>query len=79
QIKVLNNSGKYYLENPTPYYFAVTQLNVNGEKVALKKNEADKLAKFVPFSKVELSKPLMGAVSFNAIDDYGASNVYSVK
>ena len=79
KIKVINNSGKYYLENPTPYYFAVTNLNINGEKLALKKNEIDKLAKFVPFSKVELSQPLMGAVSFNAIDDYGASNIYSVK
>lgn len=79
QIKRLNSSGKSFLENPTPYYFAVTGIKVNGAEIKLNKNEAAKLAKFEPFSKVQISHSLAGNVSVTAIDDYGANNHYQVK
>lgn len=79
KIKLLKNGGKYYLENPTPYYFAITGVKVNDSTVSLDKKEGAELAKFAPFSKVQISKSLSGKVSVNAIDDYGANNQYQVK
>lgn len=79
KIKRLKNGNKYFLENPTPYYFAVTSIKVNGKEVKLNKDEASGLAKFAPFSKVSISNPLAGVISINTIDDYGANNQYEVK
>lgn len=78
QIKIVENGGKYYFENPTPYYFAITEVKVNGTTVNLNKNEGSEIAKFAPFSKVKISNTLKGHVSVNAIDDYGANNQYQV-
>lgn len=79
QIRLLKNDGKYFLENPTPYYFAITGIKVNGNEVKLTKKEGAQLAKFAQFSKVQISNSLTGNVSVNAIDDYGANNQYQVK
>ena len=79
QVRLLKTDGKYFLENPTPYYFAITGIKVNGNEVKLTKNEGAQLAKFAPFSKVQISNSLTGNVSVNAIDDYGANNQYQVK
>ncbi|ECG8258428.1 fimbrial chaperone [Salmonella bongori] len=78
KIRLLKNNGKYFLENPTPYYFAITGIKVNGTEVKLNKKEGPQLAKFAPFSNVQISNALNGNVTINTIDDYGANNEYQV-
>lgn len=79
KITIAKTNGKYFLENPTPYYFAITGLKANGNTVNLNKTESAALAKFAPLSKVQIGTPLAGNVTINAIDDYGANNQYQVK
>ncbi|EDW6064640.1 fimbrial chaperone [Salmonella enterica subsp. enterica serovar Oslo] len=78
KIRLLKKDGKYFLDNQTPYYFAITGIKQNGTEVTLNKNEGQQLAKFAPFSKVQINNALTGNVSINAIDDYGANNQYQV-
>lgn len=70
------------LKNPTPYYFAITKLSVNGKAVIFKDKEVmASLNQFAPFSEVILkdasASPFSGVFSLTAINDWGGDQVYN--
>ncbi|EEZ39037.1 fimbrial chaperone [Photobacterium damselae] len=72
----------YALNNPTPYYFAVTALKVNGKAIKLSTTLGNELGMIAPQSSILLKGiKLMPSskVEIEAIDDYGAVNDYKVK
>lgn len=75
QIQVKGNE----LVNPTPYYFAITNVQINGQPIKLSKQLASELSIFPPFSQVKMGRALNGAVKIEAIDDYGARREYQLK
>lgn len=72
--KSLTYSGSV-LKNPTPYYFALTQVSVNNNPLVLSKDIEQSISLFPPFSEVNVQRPLLGKVTVEAIDDYGARRV----
>ncbi|MDI7245415.1 fimbrial chaperone [Providencia rettgeri] len=75
--KNLTYSGST-LKNPTPYYFALTQVSVDGRPLVLSKEIEQSISLFPPFSEVNLQRPLSGKVAIEAIDDYGARRVIAL-
>lgn len=67
------------LKNPTPYYFAVTAVTVNGQKIKLSSELDKKLSQMSPFTEVNIDRPLVGKVVIEAIDDYGARREYNIE
>lgn len=66
------------LKNPTPYFFAITSIKVNGKEIKLS-HELDKnLSQMPPFSEINLGRELSGKISVEAIDDYGARRQYTI-
>ena len=63
KMTLKKEGSSYVLNNPTPYYFAITELKVNGKTITL--------------SDIKLT--LSSKVIIEAIDDYGAVNKYEVK
>ncbi|HHN8583334.1 MULTISPECIES: fimbrial chaperone [Providencia] len=63
------------LKNPTPYYFALTQVSVNNTPLPLSKEIEQSISLFPPFSEVNLQRSLSGKVTVEAIDDYGARRI----
>lgn len=63
------------LKNPTPYYFALTQVSVNNTPLPLSKEIEQSISLFPPFSEVNLQRSLSGKVIVEAIDDYGARRI----
>ncbi|HEI6730679.1 fimbrial chaperone [Yersinia enterocolitica] len=79
-IKVVNKGGETYLSNPTPYYFAVTGLKVNGQAVKLSDEVMNKIAQLRPKSEVSLGKQsLNGTVTGEAINDWGGMESYTLQ
>ncbi|EIP0297785.1 fimbrial chaperone [Salmonella enterica] len=75
--KIQVNGSK--LKNPTPYYFAVTAISVNGQKIKLNSEVDKQLSQMSPFSEVNIGQSLSGSVVIEAIDDYGARREYKIK
>ena len=74
--------ASYVLNNPTPYYFAVTGLNVNGKTLQLSKSLGNKLGMIAPKSTIRLDGVTItpsSKVVIEALDDYGATNKYELK
>lgn len=72
KIEVLHLGTDSYLNNPTPYYFAVVNVKVNGQALTLTESEEMALAILPPFGKASLGKrSLKGAVSVDAVNDWG--------
>ncbi|GKX64277.1 fimbrial chaperone [Pragia fontium] len=67
------------LKNPTPYYFAITQIALNGNPVKLDKKTEQDISLLAPFSEVTLPRALSGKVSIEAIDDYGARRTFDIQ
>lgn len=67
------------LKNPTPYYFAVTAVIVNGQKIKLSSELDKQLSQMGPFTEVNVDRPLTGTIVIEAIDDYGARREYRIK
>lgn len=67
------------LKNPTPYYFAVTAVTVNGQKIKLSSELDKNLSQMGPFTEVNTGQPLVGKVVIEAIDDYGARREYNIE
>lgn len=79
-LQIIRRGGETYLSNPTPYYFAVTGLKVNGHDVQINNGELAKIAQLAPGSEVSLGRqPLHGAVTVEAINDWGGTESYSLK
>lgn len=64
KIFIKKNEGKWFLDNPTPYYMTLTSIKVNNEKY----NKALLLA---PYSKAELVEVSIKEASWHVINDYG--------
>ena len=67
------------LKNPTPYYFALTQVSVNNKPLSLSADLERSISLFPPFSEMDLQRPLSGKVTVEAIDDYGARRVIELQ
>ncbi len=79
-LQIVRRGGDTYLNNPTPYYFAVTEIKVNGHNVRLKDSVLNNIAQLAPKSEVSLGNiALNGAVSVTAVNDWGGLVDYSVK
>lgn len=74
-LQVSGNS----LKNPTPYYFAITAITVNGQKLKLSSELDKQVSQMAPFSDINLGRSLNGTVQVEAIDDYGARREYTLK
>lgn len=81
QIEVIRRDGTTYLKNPTPYYFAVIKVEVDGKEVALSDNESQALSILAPSGEVAVSKIPTGAkhISVGAINDWGGVEDYVLK
>lgn len=82
KMTLKKEGSSYVLNNPTPYYFAITELKVNGKTITLSKELSNKLGMISPQSSTLLSDiklTLSSKVIIEAIDDYGAVNKYEVK
>ncbi|MEC6824672.1 fimbrial chaperone [Photobacterium piscicola] len=78
KINIISKDGDIYLNNPTPYYFAITSVTDNNKPLQLSSVIMNKLTVFKPFSKVKLGNYNKN-ISFNAINDYGAVINYNIK
>ncbi|EAA1645034.1 fimbrial chaperone protein [Salmonella enterica subsp. enterica serovar Richmond] len=67
------------LKNPTPYYFAITSVSINGIKITPSNSLDKKLSQMAPFSEIDIGQTLSGTVVIEAIDDYGARREYKLK
>lgn len=79
-MQIVHRDGQTYLSNPTPYYFAVTAVKVNGQNVKLKDSVLNNIAQLAPKSEVALGNmALNGAVSVTAVNDWGGLVDYALK
>lgn len=78
KIELLRRADGVYLRNPTPYYFAVGGVKVNGKYIRINKNTQQELYEFAPFSEVNLAGTVNGKLTVDAIDDWGAIRTYTV-
>ena len=81
QIEVIHRNGTTYLKNPTPYYFAVVKVEVDGKAVILSNDESQTLSILAPSGEVAVSKIPTGAkrISVGAINDWGGVEDYVLK
>lgn len=81
KVEVLQKDGTSYLKNPTPYYFAITKVKVNGQNIRLSKEEDMAVSMLAPFSeqKVKGIPARAKSVSIEAINDWGGAETYTLK
>lgn len=81
KVEVLQKDGTSYLKNPTPYYFAITKVKVNGQNIRLSKEEDMAVSMLAPFSEQKVKGIPAGAksVSIEAINDWGGAETYTLK
>lgn len=79
-IQIIHRGGETYLNNPTPYYFAVAAVKANGESIRLDDSVLKKLAQIAPKSEVPLGNvSLNGPISVEAVSDWGGTTDYSLQ
>ncbi|MEG0866579.1 MAG: fimbrial chaperone [Hafnia sp.] len=71
--------GTVRLKNPTPYWFAVTGIKVNGKSVPLPENRAGGLTMLAPFSEADTGLTAGGRLTVQAINDWGGVQDYEVQ
>lgn len=71
--------GTVRLKNPTPYWFAVTGIKVNGKSVPLPEKQAPGLAMLAPFSEADTGLTVGGKLTVQAINDWGGVQDYEVQ
>ncbi|TNU04770.1 fimbrial chaperone, partial [Escherichia coli] len=72
KMQIIHRGTETYLVNPTPYYFAVTGITVNGQPVKLSDSVMDKISQFAPKSEVALGHlSLNGTIMVQAVNDWG--------
>lgn len=79
KLTVVRKGNEIWLKNPTPYYFAITGIKVNGSEVKIPKDKVADLVTFRPLTEVNTgvsSGP--GKVSVKAINDWGGVQEYEV-
>ncbi|MCL9781615.1 fimbria/pilus periplasmic chaperone [Vibrio sp. S4M6] len=80
QLQWTTHGRKMVIENRSPYYFAILNVNINGKPVALPKGISPRIAKFQPFSKVSFKQVVHKGdkVSVSYLDDYGIKQTTDV-
>ncbi|EDE3454480.1 fimbrial chaperone PefD, partial [Salmonella enterica subsp. enterica serovar Enteritidis] len=79
-LQITHRGGEAYLKNPTPYYFAVTGVKLNGQPVRLNDRVMNEIAQLAPKSEVALGKlSLNGTVTVQAVNDWGGTQDYTLK
>lgn len=73
------NKGTTWIKNPTPYYFAVTGLKVNGKTVTIPKVKQAGLALLAPFSEADTGLDVSGKLTVQAINDWGGVQDYVIQ
>lgn len=77
-VKIERKEGKTFLVNPTPYYFAIVNIKVNGKKMVLTPKQSEDIASFKPFSEVGINAlPVKDKATFDAINDWGGIQTFS--
>ncbi|CAD5555723.1 fimbrial chaperone [Escherichia coli] len=80
KIKVLRLGEGTFLSNPTPYYFAVVGIKVNGQSLKLTETEQNALAVLEPFGKASLgNRVLNGSIAVEAVNDWGATETFKLQ
>ncbi|HAK5377185.1 TPA: fimbrial chaperone [Salmonella enterica] len=81
KVEVIQKNGNSYLKNPTPYYFAIIGVKVNGQDVRLSKKEDMAVSMLAPFSEQVVKGIPANAksVSIEAINDWGGAETYTLK
>ncbi|MFM1263633.1 fimbrial chaperone [Yersinia enterocolitica] len=73
-MQIMHRGGEVYLKNPTPYWFAVTAVKVNGRSVRLSDAVLNNVAQMAPGGEVSLGNvSLKGTVSVEAVNDWGGT------
>ncbi|STC90480.1 Chaperone protein faeE precursor [Edwardsiella hoshinae] len=79
KLRVSREHGDTRLTNPTPYYFAVVSVKLNGHPLSLPKATLDSLAQLAPYASVSLGhRALTGRLTVEAIDDWGGVQSYAI-
>lgn len=79
QLTFISRDGGVWIENPTPYYFAVIAINNNGKAIKLTDDVQKSLGQLSPFSEVSIKvSSLSGKISVDAINDWGGLVNYVV-
>lgn len=79
-MQIIHRGTETYLVNPTPYYFAVTGITVNGQLVKLSDTVMDKISQFAPKSEVALGHlSLNGTIMVQAVNDWGGMQKYTLE
>lgn len=73
------DQGTVWLNNPTPYYFALTGLKVNGKSVTIPNTRQAGLAMLAPFSKADTGLTTDGKLTIQAINDWGGVQEYEIE
>ena len=77
RMLIVRRGGETWLTNPTPYYFAVTAVKMNGKNVSLSESVQDHLAQIAPNAEISLGHvALNGSVSVEAVNDWGGTADY---
>jgi P pilus assembly chaperone PapD len=82
KLILVKQGNSYMLNNPTPYFFSLTTINVNGKEVELTNALSEELSIVSPKSSILLNGVELtpsSKVIIKAIDDYGTINEYKVR
>lgn len=79
QLRISRTPAGLRVENPTPYYLAISTLQVNGQRALVSAVTDKALATLAPFSSIELADQIApGALSADLLDDHGASHTVQI-
>lgn len=80
QLRVRRTGSGLRVENPTPYYLAISTLQLDGQRVAVNAATDKALATLEPFSTIEVEAGIgAGALSAELLDDHGASRMLQLE
>ena len=78
KLKFTTQTGGLAIENPTPYYIAITALRSGDERVALSPASDKALATLAPFSSTVITEKIaLKTLSVDTLDDHGATRTFS--
>lgn len=79
KIQIVYHNDKVYLKNPTPYYFAVSGITLNGHLIKLSDEVLNAIAILAPESEVKLGQMMLnGVVGIQAVNDAGSIQTYTL-
>ena len=80
KLSSLRRDGRVWLKNPTPYYFAVLSVKSGSRKLPVPDSHIGNLTTLAPFSEADTGlSDAGGALSVDAIDDWGGVQNYGIQ